>query len=45
MHSEMFTPARTENGFVLLLLMNWDRVLSAGFIALSLCLGSWLVTL
>ncbi|MEP4038577.1 hypothetical protein [Pseudophaeobacter sp.] len=45
MQSQMITAAETENGFALLLRLNWDRALSATFILLSLCIGSWLASL
>ncbi|GAA6197154.1 hypothetical protein NBRC116598_25980 [Pseudophaeobacter arcticus] len=45
MQSQMMIPAETENGFALLLRLNWDRALSATFIVLSLCLGSWLASM
>jgi hypothetical protein len=45
MQSHMMAPAETENGFALLLRLNWDRALSASFILLSLWLGSWLAAL
>ncbi|MFC4215269.1 hypothetical protein [Pseudophaeobacter arcticus] len=45
MQNQMPKPAETENGFALLLRLNWDRALSATFILLSLCFGSWLAAL
>ncbi|WP_172684826.1 hypothetical protein [Phaeobacter sp. 11ANDIMAR09] len=45
MQSYMMAPNETENGFALLLRLNWDRALAAGFILLSLWLGSWLAAL
>ena len=41
----MHTHMETENGALLLLRLNWDRALCATLIFLSLCLGSWLVSL
>lgn len=45
LQNQMMAPLKTENGFALLMRLNWDRALSAAFILLSLWLGSWLAAL